>query len=69
MVPDSLSRSPPSENANVAEDDVNLYIDSVVKSLPISERLERVRVTTSEDPELSEVFQKSSMAGVITKNP
>lgn len=60
VVPDTLSRSPLSENTNDAEEEVNLYVNSVVRSLPISDRrLERVWVTTAEDPELSEVLRKT----------
>lgn len=67
VVPDTLSRSPLPENTNDAEEEVNLYVNSVVQSLPISDRrLERVRVATEEDPELSEVLRKIHQNGNST---
>lgn len=60
MVSDTLFRSPLSRNTSDAEEEVNLYVNSVVQSLPISDRhLERVRVATAKDPELSEVLRKT----------
>ncbi|XP_062593536.1 uncharacterized protein K02A2.6-like [Saccostrea cucullata] len=60
VVPDTLSRSPLTGNTEDTEEEVNLYVDCVVENLPISDqRLERIRLATADDPELSEVLKKT----------
>ncbi|XP_062584093.1 uncharacterized protein K02A2.6-like [Saccostrea cucullata] len=60
VVPDTLSRSPLTGNAEDTEEEVNLYVDCVIQNIPISDqRLECIRLATADDPELSEVLKKT----------